>query len=597
MSIHVTETPAGFEIACDFNPVIISAIKEMPGRYFRGADKIWIVPLQSKSYIERFKSRFNVRQAIQRAESFDVIPEMESMPHEWKEKLLSLIKKPDGKIPFEYQLNGAWRAAHLQRLINGDAPGLGKTIQSIMTLELAAIMGKQSFPVLVICPSSLRLNWQREISMWTNKKAVILSDKIKHTWKEFIRIGHAQYIICNYESLKKYFVAEIKKPNADAPLRLNYVHFHDTINLFKAVIIDESHRVKETKSQATKFVAGICRGKEFVLALTGTPVVNKPRDLASQLAILEQIKHFGNYKAFLNRYCEGYNGASNLRELNYLINKNCFYRREKKDVLKELPDKMRQIVLCDIATRYEYTQALHDLESYLKEYKKATDEQIQKSMRGEIMVRIGHLKNISARGKIKDVVESIQEVLDSGEKMVVFVHLKEVAAALKKEFPEAVTILGDDPTATRQYNVDAFQNQPQVKLIICSIKAGGVGVTLTAASRVAFVELPWHAADCDQCEDRCHRIGQKDSVQCTYFLGKDTIDEDIYKIIDKKRSISKAITGSSENIQEEIIDMMMGSLFAKKNKVDPDAPDYIEQVQVPQIATSVPTTLFEQEGF
>jgi SWI/SNF-related matrix-associated actin-dependent regulator 1 of chromatin subfamily A len=569
----------------------------MPGRYYRAQDKIWVVPLHARAYIDRFKDRFNVQQQAQRAENFDVIPELDEMPYEWKEKLLSVIRKPDGKIPFHYQLNGAWRGVHLKKYVNGDAPGLGKTLQSIMTLELLTLMGNQSMPALVICPSSLRLNWQREIQMWTNKKAVILSDRIKHTWKEFIRIGAAQYIICNYESLKKYFVAEIKKPNPDAPLRLNYVHFHDTINLFKAVIIDESHRVKETKTQQTKFVAGLCRGKEYVLALTGTPVVNKPRDLASQLAILEQIKHFGNYKAFLNRYCEGYNGASNLRELNYLINKNCFYRREKKDVLKELPDKMRQIVLCEIATRYEYTQAQNDLENYLKEYKKATDEQIQKSMRGEIMVRIGHLKNISARGKIKDVVESIQEVIDSGEKMVVFVHLKEVAAALKKEFPEAVTILGDDPTHIRQLNVDAFQNQPQCKLIICSIKAGGVGVTLTAASRVAFVELPWHAADCDQCEDRCHRIGQKDSVQCTYFLGKDTIDEEIYKIIDKKRLISKAITGSSENIQEEIIDMMMGSLFNKKNKVDPDAPDFIEPAEAKQVAQAVPTTLFEQEGF
>lgn len=369
--------------------------------------------------------------------------------------------------------------------------------------------------------------------------------------------------VVNYESLKKYFVASINK-EPDVPLRLNHIKFKQTINLFKSVIIDESHRCKEIKTQQTKFVKGICHGKEWILALTGTPVVNKPKDLISQLGIIDQLGEFGGYVGFSKRFCDDtYGPGSNLKELNYLLSKTCFYRRDKSEVLKDLPAKMRQVVLCDIATKKEYADALKDLEEYLKKYKHATDEQVARSMKGEVMVKIGVLKNISARGKIADVVEYVNDVIDSGEKIVLFTHLHDVQNNLKKHFPGALTILGDDDGNTRQRNVDAFQKDPDKKIIICSIKAAGVGITLTAASRVAFVELPWHPADSEQCEDRCHRIGQVDSVQCTYFLGKSTIDEWIYQIINDKREVANTITGAKDVVEQSVIDGVI-NLFTMK---------------------------------
>lgn len=391
---------------------------------------------------------------------------------------------------------------------------------------------------------------------------MILNDGVKRTWHLFWESAMSQVFIVNYESLKKYFVVDIVKEN-DEPLRLNHVRFNDKIGLFKSVIIDESHRVKDSKTQQSKFVKGISAKKDWILALTGTPVVNKPKDLVSQLGIIDKMKEFGGYRTFIDRYCEGQNGASNLQELNYLLNKHCFYRRDKSEVLKELPSKMRQVVLCDISTRREYNEALADLENYLVKYRQASDEQVQRAMRGEVMVRIGILKNISARGKLKDVADYINDILEDGEKIVVFIHLREVAAVLKKEFPNAVTILGEDDSQTRQRNIDAFQKDPSVKLIICSIKAAGVGITLTASSRVAFVELPWHPADSEQCEDRCHRIGQKDSVQCIYFLGKDSIDEWIYKVIEEKRAISNAITGAHDDVEQSVMDGVI-NLFSQK---------------------------------
>lgn len=553
MKIEIVETPRHFEIRFQYHPALVAEVKRIPMAGYRHSERMWTVPLNQRQYVDRLRIRFGLNKVDSRPEDFDVIPELPELTADI----------PLKKELFPFQRTGVAYALQKQRLIVGDQPGLGKTAQAIATLVAAG-----AWPCLVICPSSLKMNWQREIEMWTGmRNTIIMSDKVKRTWKEYLRVGAAKVMIVNYESLKKYFVAKINKKE-DEPLRLNHIEFDAGINLFKSLIIDESHRVKEGKTAQTKYVKGIAKGKEWILALTGTPVVNKPRDLASQLSIIDQLQNFGGYKVFMDRYCEGYNGASNLRELNYKLNMHCFYRREKKDVLKELPDKMRQIVLCEITNRPEYNVALADLETYLRRFKQATDEKVASSLRGEVMVRIQILKDISARGKLKDIAEQVQEVMDQGEKLVLFTHLRTVGDELLKAFPGAISIRGGDTIEDRQRSVDRFQNDPNCQLIICSMKAAGVGLTLTAASRVAFCELPWHAADCDQCEDRCHRIGQHDSVQCTYYLGKDTIDEYIYQLIDKKRDIANTITGANESIQTEVMDIMASSLFNKTNFKD-----------------------------
>lgn len=488
----IIETPKGFNILFDYNQNIVKDIQLIPGRQFNYQDKSWFAPLSSRSFINQLAKthRFQIgdRPAPKPIENMR-IPEMPILNQDI----------PLKRQLFGYQRQGVAYALQHKKVIIGDQPGLGKSGQAI-----AAVIAAQAFPCLVICPSSLKINWEREFEMWGNHKATILSDSIKDTWDMLYQMRYADIFIVNYESLKKYFVAEINQPigkdGKKVPLRLNHIKFKSKIKLFKSIICDESHRVKDIKTQTTKFVKGISVGKEYVYLLTGTPVVNKPDDLISQIGILDRMNDFGGYQNFKANYCDN---TDRFQELNYLLKKNCFYRREKADVLKELPPKMRQIVLCDITTRKEYSDALSDLEDYLKRYRQASDAQIQKSMKGEIMVRIGILKNISARGKIKDAIEYISDVIDSGEKLILFTHLREVQDMIMKSFPAAVSILGDDDTVTRQKNVDRFQNDPKVQLIVCSIKAAGVGITLTASSRVAFLELPWHPADCEQCEDRC----------------------------------------------------------------------------------------------
>lgn len=446
--------------------------------------------------------------------------------------------------PYPYQLQGIARGLQLKRFINGDDMGLGKSLESIATINKA-----DAFPCLVICPNVVKINWQREWHKFTDKKAMVLTDSVRDSWPFFWQTGMNQVFIVNYESLRKYFVRRITKAEK---WTLKDVEFHNTIKLFKSVIIDESHKVKSTATQQTKFCKGIASGKEYIILLTGTPVVNKPKDLVAQLGIMDRMIDMGGWKGFMS----GPNQASNLKELNYRLWKHCFFRREKSKVLTQLPDKVRQIVSCEITNRKEYMDAERDLIDYLKRYKEADDEKIQKSLKGEVMVRIGILKDITARGKLKEVIDFVKDFRENGKKIILFCNLHEIVDRLMIAFPSAVCVTGRQNMQEKQASVDAFQKNPKTDVIICSIKAASAGITLTAASDVAFIELPWTYADCDQAESRAHRIGQKDSVNCYYLLGRRTIDQKLYRIIEEKKHISNAVLGAEDNIQTNIVDMM-----------------------------------------
>ena len=535
-----------FELSFKYKPSIVDRVRQIPGRRFDGAKKVWIVPARSRVDLERMI--YQIRQ-------FENINWVNGTEKKEEDIAYDIPELPDLTVPhnlkiqpYPYQLKGIARGLQLKRFMNCDEPGLGKTLQSIATINLA-----DAFPCLVVCPSSLKINWLREWEKFTDKKAMILTDKVRDTWTFFFQTGMHQVFIVNYESLKKYFVQRIKKAEG---WTLRDVEFRNSINLFKSVIIDESHRCKSASTQQAKFCKGICTGKEWVIELTETPVVNRPKDLIPQLAILDRMNDFGGYKPFVDRYCSGQREASNLRELNFNLWKYCMFRREKSLVLTDLPDKIRQVNTCEITNRKEYMDAERDLIMYLQKYKDADDDKIAKAMRGEVMVRINILRQISARGKVRDVIEFVKDFRENGKKIILFCSLHEVVDQLKRYFPTAVSVTGRDSQDEKQRAVDAFQNNPKADIIICSIKAAGVGLTLTASSNVAFVEFPWTYADCCQCEDRAHRIGQKDSVTCYYFLGRRTIDEKVYRIIQEKKNIANAVTGSTEDIEENIVDMV-----------------------------------------
>lgn len=443
------------------------------------------------------------------------------------------------------------------------------TLQAICSVvkahKEAAVYG-DTFPVLVVCPAALKVNWQREFSKFAGLQAVILDDRNRDIWQRFYDMKrpdgepYTSVFITNYESVRKFFVKSVK---AGSRMTQKSIVYDERIRLFRSVIIDESHKCKSSKTQQSKFMEGICKGKRWVFALTGTPVVNDNTDLIQQLRILDRLNEFGGYTSFVDRYCDGPKMSSNVRELNYRLWQSCFFRREKQKVLTQLPDKMRQYITCDISNRKEYTDAENDLVGYLRQYRNASDAKIAKSMRGEVMVRMNTLKQVAAKGKIKAVSEFVRDIIGGGEKLILFAYLKEVVDALKKEFPDAVTVTGSDNIKQKQNAVDRFQNDPECRLIILNYKSGGTGLTLTASSRVAFIEFPWTYADCQQAEDRAHRNGQKNAVNCYYFLGDKTIDRYLYHIIQTKKQIADGVTGNTTQIEEDVVNITM-NLFKDK---------------------------------
>ncbi len=573
--IYVTQTPRMFKLQFEYHPKLVEVIKRIPSKpRYDSSDRAWLVPKEGMYpvgrpadwYVEAF-AQWAVQmrlcsQVSRRTQEEDVIYDLPAM-HAFEGEHYMLLN------PYEYQLEGVRYALEHKRCIFGDQPGLGKTLQAICTVVKAheeARMYGDSFPVLVICPAALKVNWQREFKKFSGRNAVILDDDNRQTWQRFYETKKADgsslcdVFITNYESLKKFFVRRIKD---DVRFTMNSIEFDERIGLFCSVIIDESHKCKSSKTQQSKFVEGICRDKRWVLALTGTPVVNNNTDLIQQLKILGRLEDFGGYQKFVERFCDGPKQSSNLRELNWRLWNTCFFRREKSKVLTQLPDKTRQYIQCDITNRKEYDDAEADIIRYLRQYQNADDDKIQRAMRGQIMVRMGILKSIAGKGKVKAVTDFIHDVIDGGEKLIVFAYLKDVVDALKNNFPKAVTVTGSDNMQQKQQAVDAFQCNPECKLIILNYKSGGTGLTLTAASRVAFIEFPWTYSDCEQAEDRAHRNGQKNNVNCYYFLGNDTIDKYMYDVIQTKKDIANGVTGTTTQIEEDMVNITM-NLFKDK---------------------------------
>ncbi len=476
------------------------------------------------------------------------------------------------------------------------------TIQAIATICSYGVNADNYFnagPGLVICPASLKLNWVDEFKAVAAHRAMILSDKIKNSWQQFYRVGMCDTFIVNYESLKKFFVQPgYQKPSGSA-FKLNTIPFNDNINFFKWVVIDESHKCKDPSTMQSKLVMGITREKNIVLELTGTPVLNRASDLVSQLYIVDRLREvvshipeptdahgkltdWSGYKRFMKRYCGNGGESINLKELNYRMNLFCFYRREKSEVLKDLPEKIRQVIRCDITNRLEYEKAQNNFVEYLRSVKGCTDSDIKRKLRAEILVQMGILKQVSALGKLEAAREYIDEVISNGQKVVVFIDHHIVADGLKEMYPDALMITGRQSQDERNTSVQKFQgcvvcgtklenhkdqdhdHEPtSYNVMICS-SAGGEGLTLTASSEVLMIEYPWNYAKCEQYEDRTHRISQANSVRIGYLLGDQTIDEYLYfTIILNKKSISQEVTGSKDEVAEEMVDKLL-NLFNQK---------------------------------
>lgn len=359
---------------------------------------------------------------------------------------------------------------------------------------------------------------------------------------------------------------------------------------------------KNDKAQRSIAAHYLVEGVKYRLGLTGTPVLNTPIDLVSPLKWLGRLDEFGGWWKYVNRYCGAVKGrfgwefkrATHAKELNDRLRASCYVRRLKSDVLKELPPKVRVILDVDIDNTAEYEKAQRELITWVKEkayadrkYRESiadldfeeqerllhayAADKAQKAKRAEAVVKLSALKQITAKGKLSAAKEWIDNFLETGNKLVVFATHKEILEKLQEMYPTAARIVAEDSAQVRDNNVQTFQGDPSCKMLIgaqgtsANNSPAGVGHTLTAASHCLCLELGWNNALHDQCEDRLHRIGQKDSVTAYRMLGVNTIDQELDELIENKRQMCQEVADglADEIVEEKIVNELLKRIEEK----------------------------------
>jgi hypothetical protein len=450
-----------------------------------------------------------------------------------------------------------------RRAFLADEQGLGKTIEALATIE-----ADNAYPAVVVCPASLKLNWMRELSRWlphrTSRALSGLGPTGTRKSPQEAPIKSDTPPACATGDE----VAEGTMPVPDITV-LNYDILAARAPQLaamnpRALVLDESHYCKNAAAKRTQAVARLATSipsDGLVLALTGTPVMNRPPELISQLRIIGRLADFGSGAQFGRRF----KGPDAHVRLHWHLRSRCFVRRLKVDVLPQLPPKTRAVVPVELDNEAEYRLAEHDVIAWLRSRPldlSELDAKVAAALRAERLVRLNALKQLAARGKLHAALAWIHDFCSSGERLVVFARHREIQRAVIDRFPHALHILGEDSHAARDASLHAFQaaNNADNQLIVCSIEVAGQGLTLTQASNVAFLELDWTPAKHDQAEDRCHRIGQIDAVNAWYLLAAGTIDETVATLLERKRAVIGAVTDGRPEDEENVIDALAREL-------------------------------------
>jgi SNF2 family DNA or RNA helicase len=432
-----------------------------------------------------------------------------------------------------FQRAGVRYVLEARRSFLADEQGLGKTVEA-----LAALEEDDAFPAVIICPASLKLNWQRETDHWLPHRSVTVLSGTGVAPDD-----GADITILNYE----------------------IVHAHAgrlALRKLKALVLDESHYVKNPRAkrtQATRKLASVLPPDALRLALTGTPVMNHPEELIAQLRIIGRLEDFGSGAKFARRF----QGAGAEERIHWHLRRRCFVRRLKSEVLPQLPAKRQVVVPVALDNDSEYRRAEADIIAWLREQPLELSEleaKVAATLRAERLAQLNTLKRLAARGKLAAALGWIVDFLESEERLVVFSGNRETQEKLLLRFPDALHIVGDDSIERREEAVQRFQDEDGPQLIVCATRVAGQGITLTQASNVVFLDLEWTPAMHDQAEDRLHRIGQHDAVTAWYLLAANTIDETIVELIERKRGIVGAVTDGRRNDSENLIQSVVREL-------------------------------------
>ena len=443
--------------------------------------------------------------------------------------------------PMEHQKEAIEKLVRNKKFILADDMGLGKTTSTII-----AALETGAKKVLIVCPASLKINWQREIANYSDRSVYIAEGKKFSDDHDFV--------IVNYDILKNFH--DIKEKDKSEIMRIN----------FDLVIMDEAHMISNPQAQRTKIANDIASKSNRVWLLSGTPMTSRPMNYYNLLNLVDSPVAM-NWMAYAKRYCNGFQfsvgkrkvwnvtGASNLDELRERTSTHIL-RRLKEEVL-DLPEKIITPVYLRLKSK--------DYEELMGEYFDWYDQNPEES--SSLTIQFGKLmkvRKVIAQEKINNTIELAENIIEQGKKVIIFTNFTDTLNQIYNHFGKSAVYLdGSCSKFHRQNAVDEFQTNDKIKVFVGNLKAAGVGITLTSAEAVIMNDLSFVPAEHSQAEDRSHRIGQKNSTSVYYPLFENTIEGAIYDILNRKKKIISTVMGDDmfdeASTIEEMLNLISGN--------------------------------------
>ncbi|KAH8946918.1 hypothetical protein BDL97_11G012600 [Sphagnum fallax] len=520
---------------CEYNTQLVAALRSIPKADWHPKERLWLFPVASLAEAETCLSSVKeltvtvegleplVRRGV---EATATVPDLEGLYSRMPKELESQL------LPFQHE-GVRFALKRGGRVLIADEMGLGKTLQAIAVVSCL----ETEWPVLIVVPSSLRLQWAASLQQWLHVRpvdiTVVMSQScgsnregfnlVQSAGKQPVRLD-GLFNIVSYD-----LVTKLSQAIGEAS--------------FKIIIADESHYLKNGLAKRTNACVPLLQKAKYAILLTGTPALSRPIELFKQLEALQPVTYKSLHE-YGNRYCIGgnfgvYQGSSNLQELHGLVKATVMIRRLKRDVLSQLPQKRRQQVFIALDDKgIKQMRALfHELESIRRAIKATSEDEFERLKYSEKQL-VNKIYTDSAVAKLPAVQDYLTTLLEADCKFLIFAHhqtmLDGIEEVLMKKKVGHIRIDGGTPQSARQALVTRFQETDSVRAAVLGIRAAGVGLTLTAASTVVFAEMSWTPGDLIQAEDRVHRIGQASSVNVYYLHAHDTIDDIIWSLMDER---------------------------------------------------------------
>jgi SWI/SNF-related matrix-associated actin-dependent regulator of chromatin subfamily A-like protein 1 len=421
------------------------------------------------------------------------------------------------------------------RAILADEMRLGKTIQALWYLKI----NKDIRPALVVCPASVKYVWEEQAKEHIGMDSIILEGKTRLKPKRYPPPNWPALTIINYDILDAW---------KDFLTKMNY----------KILIIDEPHFIKNYKAKRTRACRMLGKKIDKILALGGTILVNRPIEMYNTLNLVRP-DIWNHREDFKWRYCDpkwtpwgwNFSGACNLDKLHKELKRTCMIRRRRSDVLEDLPEKERSVVSFRLVSEaYNHAE-----ENFIKEWLAEMDrEAAEKAKSAGKVVKHGHLKRLAAELKLPFVNEWIDSFLEeTEEKLVVFAIHKKIIGALKEKYKkQCVVVDGSVTGAKRKEAINRFRNNKTTRLFIGNIIAAGAGISLKPVNTVVFAELDFVPGNHLQAEDRIIDAMDSQAAEIYYLIAKNTIEEDLCKIIQKKAKVISSVLDGGVRPDEDL---------------------------------------------